>query len=139
MDKSSTYPHYPHICYCFYLRLYIYNYNIYILQLVPYSLTKAILQTLPQILTKSPIQRATPHKWLNAQRGAKHLETADILPNYVQGGAKRNSPVANWWFDRHKICLKCKKSLDFKRFFLYQLYRRPMVDHLGLEPRTVRL
>ena len=22
-----------------------------------------------------------------------------------------------------KLCLKCKKSLDFKRFFLYQLYR----------------
>lgn len=55
--------------------------------------------------------------------GQRAVKLPPILPNSVQGGAKRNSPVANWWFDRHKIWLKCKKSLDFKRFFLYQLYR----------------
>lgn len=41
--------------------------------------------------------------------GAKHLETADILPNCMQGGIKRKSPVANWLFDRHKIWAEMKK------------------------------
>ena len=35
--------------------------------------------------------------------GAKHLETAVISLNCVQGGAKRNSPVASQWFERLKI------------------------------------
>ena len=41
--------------------------------------------------------------------GAKHLETADILPNCVQGGAKRNSPVASQWFERLKIVPEMQK------------------------------
>ena len=35
-----------------------------------------------------------------------------------------------------KLCLKCKKSLDIKRFFLYQLYCWPMAPPAGLEPAT---
>ena len=42
-------------------------------------------------------------------RGAKRLETADILPNCMQGGIKRKSPVANWLFDRHKIVPEMQK------------------------------
>ena len=38
-----------------------------------------------------------------------------------------------------KLCLKCKKSLEIKRFFLYQLYRWPMAPQVGLEPTTLRL
>ena len=38
-----------------------------------------------------------------------------------------------------KLCLKYKKSLDFKRFFLYQLYCWPMAPQVGLEPTTLRL
>ena len=52
----------------------------------------------PQQLTKSPNKidkehgSKTPHKRLNARRGAKRLETADILPNCVQGGCKAQLP-----------------------------------------------
>ena len=59
----------------------------------------------------------------NARRGAKHLETADILPNCVQGGVQSaTSPLPIGCLIGTKFGLKCKKSLDFKRFFLYQLY-----------------
>ena len=71
----------------------------------------------PQQLTKS---RATidkePH--FNARRGAKRLETADILPNCVQGGAKRNSPVASQWFERLKIVPEMQKIACFQAIFL---------------------
>ena len=33
-----------------------------------------------------------------------------------------------------KLCLKCKNSLEIKRFFLYQLYCWPMADGVGFEP-----
>jgi len=41
--------------------------------------------------------------------GAKCLETAAILPNCVQGGAKRHSPVASQWFERLKIVPEIQK------------------------------
>ena len=41
--------------------------------------------------------------------GQRRLEIADILPNCVQGGAKRNSPVASQWFERLKIVPEMQK------------------------------
>ena len=41
--------------------------------------------------------------------GQRAVKLPPILPNCVQGGAKRNSPVASQWFERLKIVPEMQK------------------------------
>ena len=68
----------------------------------------------------SDMRRIAEKNWQRApiKRGAKHLETAVISLNCVQGGAKRNSPVASQWFERLKIVPEMQKIAWFQAIFL---------------------